>query len=301
MTRNIDVGTVVDRVFKTYQRYFAVLVSIAAILFVVEAVVRLVAGDRAWLGLIATIVGLILSQLYTGMVVEVVNDTRDGQLDSSIGGLFNKVTPVLLTLIGAAIVTGIAIAVGLVACILPGIALLTLWAVVAPAVVIERRGVFDAMSRSWNLVKSNFWQTLGVIVVFWIITFVITGLIGFIFRDSSLVVAVVVAWIVHFLLAPLSALASSILFFELRGVESGVAAPPSAAPASTGGPPGAPYPTIGRWWSSAHAQATAATAAPMPMSQRVGGRRSAPPLRAATRPAVPSSARPISTTTITAL
>jgi hypothetical protein len=240
MTRNIDVGTVVDRVFKTYQRYFAVLVSIAAILFVVEAVVRLVAGDRAWLGLIATIVGLILSQLYTGMVVEVVNDTRDGRLDASMGGLFNKVTPVLLTLIGAAIVTGIAITVGLIACIIPGIILLTLWAVVAPAVVIERLGVFDAMSRSWNLVKTNFWQTLGVIVVFWIITFVITGLIGFIFRDSSLVVAVVVAWIVHFLLAPLSALASSILFFELRGVESGVPEPPSAAPTSTWGTPEAP-------------------------------------------------------------
>jgi len=236
MTRTIDVGTVVDKVFKTYQRYFAVLVSIAAILFVVEAVVRLVAGDSAWLGLVATIVGLILAQLYTGMVVEVVNDTRDGQLDASIGGLFNQVTPVLLTLIGAAIVTGIAIAVGLVACILPGIALLTLWAVVAPAVVIERLGVFDAMSRSWNLVKTNFWQTLGVIVIFWIITFVITALIGFIFRESSLAVAVVVAWIVHFLLAPLSALASSILFFELRGVESGAPEPPSAAPTSTWGP-----------------------------------------------------------------
>jgi hypothetical protein len=236
MTRNIDVGTVVDKVFKTYQQYFAVLVSIAAILFIIEAVVRLIAGDSAVLGLVATIVGLIVSQLYTGMVVEVVNDTRDGRLDASIGGLFNKVTPVLLTLIGAAIVTGIAITVGLIACIIPGVILLTLWAVVAPAVVIERLGVFDAMSRSWNLVKTNFWQTLGVIVVFWIITFVITGLIGFIFRDSSLVVAVVVAWIVHFLLAPLSALASSILFFELRGVESGAPEPPSAGPTSTWGP-----------------------------------------------------------------
>jgi hypothetical protein len=236
MTRNIDVGTVVDKVFKTYQQYFAVLVSIAAILFIIEAVVRLIAGDSALLGLIATIVGLIVSQLYTGMVVEVVNDTRDGRLDASIGGLFNKVTPVLLTLIGAAIVTGIAITVGLIACIIPGVILLTLWAVVAPAVVIERLGVFDAMSRSWNLVKTNFWQTLGVIVVFWIITFVITGLIGFIFRDSSLVVAVIVAWIVHFLLAPLSALASSILFFELRGVESGALEPPSAGPTSTWGP-----------------------------------------------------------------
>jgi len=236
MTRNIDVGTVVDKVFKTYQRYFVTLAAIAAILFLIEAVVRFVADDRWLLSLIATIVGLIISQLYTGMVVELVNDTRDGQLDSSIGGLFNKVTPVLATLIGAAIIAGIAIFFGFIACIIPGIALLTLWAVVAPVVVIERLGVFDALSRSWNLVKTNFWQTLGVIVIFWIIVFVVTGLIGIVFNGASLIVAVAIAWIAHFLLAPLSALASSILYFELRAAESGAPEPPTTGPTSTWGP-----------------------------------------------------------------
>jgi len=236
MTRNIDVGTVVDKVFKTYQQYFAVLVSIAAILFLIEAAVRLIAGDRPVLGLIATIVGLIVSQLYTGAVVELVNDTRDGRLDASIGGLFSKVTPVLATLIGAAIIAGIAIFFGFVACILPGIALLTLWSVVAPAIVVERLGVFDALGRSWNLVKTNFWQTLGVIVIFWIITFVVTGLISYILRDGSLVIVVAIAWIVHFLLAPLAALASSILYFELRAAEEGAPEPPTPGPTSTWGP-----------------------------------------------------------------
>jgi len=238
--RNIDVGTVIDKVFKTYQQYFVPLIAVAAILFLIDAVFTFAGTDNWWVSLIGVVISIIISQLYTGVVVELVNDTRDGVLDASIGGLFRQVTPVLGALIGAAIVAGIAITVGFVLCIIPGIILLTLWAVVAPAIVIERRGVFDALSRSWELVKTNFWQTLGVIFIFWIITLVIGGIVTAIFSSGALIVAVIVGWIVHFLLAPLSALASGILFFELRAVESGAPEPPAAGPTSTWGAPEAP-------------------------------------------------------------
>ncbi len=225
MKRNIDVGTVVDKVFKTYQKYFVVLISIAAILFLINAAFSLAGRDSVWLSLIGTVISIIVSQLYTGVVVEVVNDTRDGELDASMGGLFRQVTPVLLTLVLASILAGIAIGIGLVLCIIPGVILLTLWAVLAPAIVVERRGVFDAMSRSWDLVKPNFWQTLGVIVVFWIVTLVIGGLAALLVSGGGTIVAVLVSWIVSFLLAPLTALASAILFFELRAVEGTEPAP----------------------------------------------------------------------------
>jgi hypothetical protein len=240
MTRNIEVGTVVDKVIKTYQQYFAVLVSIAAVVFLIEAAFRFVGEDHWWLSLIGLVISIILTQLYTGTVVEVVNDTRDGTLDASIGGLVSKVTPVLATLIGAAIVAGIGIGIGFIACIIPGIILLTLWSVTAPAIVVERLGVFDALGRSWNLVKTNFWQTLGVIFVFWIIALVITWIAALVVHGANDVIAAIVIWIVSFLLAPLKALASSILFFELRGVESSAPEPPSTTPTSTWGAPEAP-------------------------------------------------------------
>ncbi len=239
MKRNIEVGTVVDKVIKTYQQYFGVLVGIAAILFLIQALFRFAGTDSVWLGLIGLVISLIISQLYTGIVVEVVNDTRDGELDASVGGLFSQVTPVLGTLIGAAILAGIAIAVGFVFCIIPGIILLTLWAVIAPAIVVERRGVFEAMGRSWNLVKTNFWQTLGVIVVFWLVTLVIGWVAALIADAGGTVVTVIVSWIVGFLLAPLSALASAILFFELRAVEGTTPATPGG-PTGTWGAPEAP-------------------------------------------------------------
>jgi hypothetical protein len=240
MTRNIDIGTVVDKVFKTYQRYFVVLISIAAVVFVIEAAFRFVGEDHWWLSFIGLVISIVLTQLYTGTVVELVDDTRDGTLDASVGGLVSKVMPVLGTLIGAAIVSGIAIFCGFIACIIPGIVLLTLWSVTAPAIVVERLGVFEALSRSWNLVKTNFWQTLGVIFIFWVIALVITWIAAAIVRDTNDLIAAIVIWIVSFLLAPLKALASSILFFELRGAESGAPEPPSASPTSTWGAPEAP-------------------------------------------------------------
>jgi hypothetical protein len=244
MNRNIDVGVIVDKVFKSYQQYFVPLVSVAAILFLIDAAFRFAGNDHWWLGLIGGILSLVLTHLYTGFVVELANDTRDGQLDASIGGLMSKVTPVLGTLIIAAIVVGIATFFGLIACILPGIALLTLWAVVAPAIVIERLGVFEAMGRSWNMVKTSFWQTLGVIFVFWVITLVVVFIAGLISVGGGTVVYAIVSWIVAFLLAPLQALASSHLFFELKAIEgTAVTQPPT--PSSTWGTPQAPQSPFG--------------------------------------------------------
>ncbi|GLW05332.1 membrane protein [Microtetraspora sp. NBRC 13810] len=64
----------------------------------------------------------------------------------------------------------------------------TFFALSAPAVVLERRGVIDAMRRSWRLVKGDFWRVLGILVL----TQLLVGLIGSVFTvPFSLVGAVV--------------------------------------------------------------------------------------------------------------
>jgi hypothetical protein len=235
--RKVDVGAVVSKVFKTYGEYAGVLIGLAAILFLVNALFRFAGDDSVILSLVGALIGIVIGQLYTGMVVELVNDTRDGVLDSSVGGLFKSVLPVLGALIGAAILSGIGITVGLVLCIVPGVFLLTIWAVVSPVIVIERKGVFAAFSRSYELVKGNFWQVLGVIVIFWLITIVITAIAAGIGYSISTVAAVIITWIVGFLLAPLSALASAILYFELRGLAATDASGPATSPPPIAGLP----------------------------------------------------------------
>ena len=258
MTRNIDIGDVISKVFKTYQQYAAVLLPVAAVLFLIEALFRILALEGGLvLGLVASIVTLVLSTLYTGMVVELVSDVRDGRLDQSVGGLINSVTPVILPLIGVSILAGIGIAIGFVLIIIPGLFLLTIWAVVAPVVVLERPGVFPAFGRSRQLVKGNGWQVFGVIVLFFIIAFVIALILAAIGAGLGDVGQVILGYVGAVITAPLTALAAATLYFELRGAhgesdpgtgairpEAGFAGLPGEGPSSSSGfaPPAPPPP-----------------------------------------------------------
>jgi hypothetical protein len=213
----IDPGDIISKVFTIYSNHAGVLLPVAALLYLIEAVFRLLGLESPGLALVGGVVGLILSTLYTGMVVELVNDVRDGRLDQTVGGLFSSVGPVLAALIAVSILAGIGIAIGLVLLIVPGLILLTIWAVVAPVTVLERPGVFAAFGRSRELVRGNGWQVFGVIVLFILIFIaigVVLGVIGALLGDVG---EVILGYVGSVITAPLVALASSVLYFELKG------------------------------------------------------------------------------------
>jgi hypothetical protein len=142
---------------------------------------------------------------------------------------------VLFPLIVVSLLAGIGIGIGFILIIIPGLVLMTFWAVVAPVVVIERPGIFAAFGRSYQLVKGNAWQVFGVILLFGIIFFVISlilGIIGAAIGDAG---EVILGYVGRVLTAPLLALASATLYFELRDAkgETAAAAVPGA-PGTTG-------------------------------------------------------------------
>jgi hypothetical protein len=246
VSTNVDVGDVVSKVFRIYTRHAGVLLSVAALVFLIDALVRLLAIDRPLVAALAGIVTLILSTMYTGMVVELVSDVRDGRLDQTVGTMLRSVGPVILPLIAVSILAGIAITIGFVLLIVPGLYLVTIWAVLAPVVVLERSGVFAAFGRSRRLVKGDGWQVFGVIVLFFVIYIcigIVLTVLGALFGDAG---QVVFGYIGSVITAPLVALAASVLYFELKERREGVAAPAAAggiAPETPGGfPPPSPQP-----------------------------------------------------------
>ena len=48
--------------------------------------------------------------------------------------------------------------------IVPGLILITIWAVVAPSIVVEDKGVFEAFGRSRELVRGNGWKVFVAII-----------------------------------------------------------------------------------------------------------------------------------------
>ncbi len=173
MVNRVDVGSVLSRAFAIYKDQAAVLLPVAFGLFLIVGVLQGLLGG--FLVLLATVASLIASTLYTGMVVKLVDDVRDGRRDNSAGDLLGSAAPVIVPLILAGLVVGLLVVIGFILLVVPGLILLTIFAVVAPVIVIERAGVFEAMGRSRALVKGNGWNVFGVIIVAFLIAFVVSA------------------------------------------------------------------------------------------------------------------------------
>jgi hypothetical protein len=231
MSERIDVGAVIRRVFDIYVDQAPVLLPASAVVFVVTGIVTaLLVAAAPGLALLALLLSLVATTLFTGMVVELVADLQDGRRDHSVGDLLRAAAPVIGQLILVGIVAAIGIVIGFVLIIVPGLILITIWAVAAPVVVLERPGVFPALGRSRELVRGNGWQVFGVIfVLFFLVLFVSSGIE--IAADSAGTGAGLVARVVVGVLsAPFSALAAAVLYFELQKAR----APAERSPADPG-------------------------------------------------------------------
>jgi hypothetical protein len=221
VNRKLEVGDTLGEVFSTYRAHAGVLLPVAFWLFLIVAIVDgLVGPDLALLPLVI-VVSTIVGTLYQGMVVGLVRDVKDGRRDSSVRELFGYATPVLLPLIAAGLLSGIGIGLGMVALIVPGLILLTIWAVIAPAIVIERHGVFAAFSRSRQLVRGSGWPVFGVIIVAFVISFV--GAIVFSSIAASIsdgpLVRIVFSALASTITAPIGALVAGVLYYRLLALE----------------------------------------------------------------------------------
>ncbi|HYA44527.1 MAG TPA: hypothetical protein VED59_02900, partial [Acidimicrobiales bacterium] len=68
--------------------------------------------------------------------------------------------------------------VGLLLCILPGIALMAMFVMTTPAIVLERLGPVKGMRRSWKLASRRFWPVLGTALLAGILAYIVALVIG---------------------------------------------------------------------------------------------------------------------------
>ena len=129
-----------------------------------------------------------------------------------------------------AIVVSIAVVFGYILFIVPGLMLATAWVVAVPAQVVERTGVFGAMSRSADLTRGHRWPIFGLMVAFAIgsglMQTTLTG-VGAAFALSSPQAFQVVA---QGFLVPLAVTVSGLvaavgvasIYYELRSAREGI-------------------------------------------------------------------------------
>lgn len=210
----LDPGLVINRALQIYRDQAAVLLPAALALFAIQAILVVALSDA--LGAVVSFATMILSTFYGGMVVKLVQDVQDGRRDNTVGELFASVGPVLLSLVVAAIVLGICVAIGLVLLLIPGLYLLTIWAVVAPVIVIERPSVFAAFGRSRELVRGNGGPVFVIILIVFVGLAVINVLVSILTAGLGDGASAAITWVFNAATAPITALTAAVLYFTLR-------------------------------------------------------------------------------------
>lgn len=225
--RRLSVGDVIGESFSIYGQNLAALLGSAIAVFVIVGLISgLLQGAGGWFAaLLAGIVRIAGHALYTGFVVNLVRDVRDGRRDETVGDLFSAAAPAILSLAVFGILFGIGVGIGFLLLIVPGLVLLTFWSLGAPAIVVERAGPLEAFGRSWRLVRGDAWSVFAALLVALLIVIAIGVVLAAIatpIGDAAIVIASILSTAVT---APVFSLAVSVMYFELGG---GRAEQPSA-------------------------------------------------------------------------
>jgi hypothetical protein len=182
----VTIGAVLDETWTLYTKHFVRLFLIAFAVYLVLNLLSAVLGvslDDEGLGLVLfsllnaaiSIVGYFWVQ---GALVEATADVHDGKQNLEFGETFARVRPLLPALIVAGILAGLGILVGLILLIVPGLYLLTRWALIAPVIVLEKRSAGESFGRSHELVRGHGWAVFGLIVVVFLLGAIASGIIS---------------------------------------------------------------------------------------------------------------------------
>jgi hypothetical protein len=186
----LDVGAVFSGVIQTWLRNWKVVLSVSAVAVVVATVlgipflrelVLLPAASNlpprrmldelvphlqrlAWLFPLYVIVWSVVQGVAGGLFAVIARQAVLGRRPSW-SQVWHEARPQFAQLVGLALVFYLVVGVGLALCIVPGVVVYTLWSLAIPALMTERLGIGQALSRSYRLVVGDAWRVFAILLL----------------------------------------------------------------------------------------------------------------------------------------
>ena len=217
----MTISGVLDDAFQIYRRLFGRAVVVAGLVFVVVGLGEAFASRRATslVTLVSLLLSLVGGLLVQGALVEAVNDLHSGHPAAPTRELYDRTRERLGTLLGASLVYGFGVVVGIVLLIVPGLIAISRWSLIVPLIVIERRGWREAFSRSNQLVTGQTGRVLVLVVIANVITAIvslgISALFMFLPNFFSVWLGTALAGAIT---VPYQAMVLTVLYYRLRSV-----------------------------------------------------------------------------------
>ncbi len=228
--RAFDLGAILGETFQTYFANFLPFLLLTAIAYtpvIVYAILVPTAGatPQATLrnSLLLILLRVIAGPLATATVTYGVFQQMRGR-DTSIADCLRVGLSNLFPVLGIAILQGIAVGVGMILCVVPGLITLAMLAVSVPVAIEERPGLIAALNRSSELTEGYRWHVFGVLFILGILAFGVGLVLGlFSISLSSLpILATVVREGAGVVTSGLSATAAAVMYYRLRSVKESV-------------------------------------------------------------------------------
>jgi|SRR5579884_1253646 len=217
----LGAGAVLKETWRLYKRLFVRSLVLGLVVF---GTVRLVDGLSrtghgsavAAMGLLSIVLSFAGVALLEGGLVEIVRGLHDdGDADESFGGVMQNAGGRLGKLVAVSLLTGLGIGLGLVLLVVPGLVLMTRWAVAVPVAMLEDGSAREALRRSREIVDGNSWPVFWVLAATAALTFVVWIPFVAASSGSGLFASWIAMTIASALTLPYSAHAITVVYYAL--------------------------------------------------------------------------------------
>ena len=162
---------------------------------------------------IMAIFSWIVSTIASGICVKSAADLIEGG-KANLGVSFDVTVSRIISLLGATLIVGILIFIGIIALIVPGIILAIMFCLVIPTIMIENVGVMDSMSRSRKLVNNRWLKTFAIFLIIALGMLFITFVAGLIAVPFG-----IIGWLINIaitaLLEPVAYIAITVHYYSM--------------------------------------------------------------------------------------
>ncbi|WP_291842059.1 hypothetical protein [Maricaulis sp.] len=251
MKADLGIGRILSGTFSLYFRNFPLFFGVVFLPYVVYALLVVDPinqsvtldptnpfaniGQSFLVGGLSMLLIIFLQAVIVRMSIS-LHGGQGAQLGAALRGALTGFLPILLL----GIVAAIAIMLGFLLLIVPGLYILALLYVYVPAIVFEKAG-FSALGRSEELTKGYRWSIVGIILVIVVINWIISGIYTAVIMttvvdfggimdgttDPTAIAAGMPWWLnilasaVQAFILPISLIASGLVYARLREIKEG--------------------------------------------------------------------------------
>jgi hypothetical protein len=144
---------------------------------------------------------------------------------ASLGDCVARGLSSIVPVIVGSVLFSLAVSVGLLLLIVPGIILILIWWVYVPAIVVEGKGIIGAFGRSRELTRGRRWHLLGLVVFIAValiaVSFVISGLLPNAETPGGSTLGSIVEYVFLSLVTAFNAVLVAVGYYYLRAEKEG--------------------------------------------------------------------------------